>query len=53
MERKEVDEKREKHLRTNEESLWKINDSLRRTNIHLIGISEDAERERGPQSIHS
>ena len=44
-------EKREKQLRTHNERLREINDSLRRKNICLIGIPEEAERERGPQNI--
>ena len=50
MVRKEA-EKREKQLRAHEESLREINDSLRRNNIHLIGIPEEAERGGRPQSI--
>ena len=45
MVRKEAEEKREKQLRAHEERLREINDSLRRKNIHLIGIPEEAERE--------
>ena len=46
MVRMETEEKREKQLRDHEERLKEINDSLRRKNIHLIGIPEEAERER-------
>ena len=49
MERKEAEEKREKQLRAHEERLRRINDSLRRKNIGLIGIPEKTQR--GPQSI--
>ena len=45
LERKDTEEKREKQLRTHEERLKEINDSLRRKNIHLIGIPEETERE--------
>ena len=51
MVRKEAEEKREKQLRDHEESLREINDSLRRKNLHKIGVPEEAKRERGPQSI--
>ena len=51
MGRKEADEKREKQLRAYEERLREINDSLRKKNIHLIEIPEEAERKRRPQSI--
>ena len=46
MVRKEAEEKREKQLRRHEERFREINDSLRRRNIYLIGIPEEAERER-------
>ena len=52
MARKEAEEKREKQLKDHEERLREINDSLRRKkNLHLIGVPEDAERARGPESI--
>ena len=40
-----VEEKREKQLRAHEERYREISDSLRRKNICLIGIPEQAERE--------
>ena len=49
--RKEAEEKREKQLRDHEERLREINDNLRSKNLCVIGVPEDAERERGPQSI--
>ena len=51
MARKEAEENREKQLRTHEERLREIKNSLRRKNIRLIGIPEEAERDRGPQNI--
>ena len=33
------------------ERLRKINDSLRRKNLLLIGVPEGAKRDRGPESI--
>ena len=51
MVRKEAEEKREKQLKDHEERLRAINDSLRRKNLHLIGVPENAERNRGPKSI--
>ena len=38
-------------IRVNEERLREINDSLRRKNIHIIGVPETVERDRGPESI--
>ena len=49
--RKEAEEKREKQLKNHEERLREINDSLRRKNLHIIGVPEGAERARGPESI--
>ena len=51
MVRKEAEEKREKQLRAHEERLREINDGLRRKNLHIIGIPEEAEGERGAQNI--
>ena len=50
MARKKAEEKREKKLKDHEERLREINDSLRRKNLHLIGVPEGAERDRGPES---
>ena len=52
MERKEAEEKREKQLRIHKERLWELNDSLRRNNIHLIGIPEEVERERENHKVY-
>ena len=38
-------------IRVNEERLREINDSLRRKNLHIIGVPESAERVRGPECI--
>ena len=40
MARKEAQEKREKQLKDRKERLREINDSLRRNNLHLIGVPE-------------
>ena len=44
MARKEAEEKREKQLKDHEERLREINDSLRRKNLRLIGVTEGAKR---------
>ena len=49
MARKEAEGKRK--TRAHEEQLREINDSFRRKNLYIIGIPEEAERERGPQSV--
>ena len=51
MARKEAKENREKQLKDHEERLWEINKSLRRKNLCIIGNSENADRDRGPESI--
>ena len=49
--RKETEEKREKQSKDHENRIREINDSLRRKNLHLIGVPEGAERDRGPESV--
>ena len=34
-----------------EERLREINDRLRRKNLHLIGVPEGTERDRGPENV--
>ena len=51
MARRGTEEKRAKQLKDHEDRLREINDSLIRTNLCLIGVPEDAERDRGPESI--
>ena len=51
MVRKEAEEKRGKQLRDHEERLREINKNLRKMNLCIIGIPEEAERERGPKCI--
>ena len=48
---KQTEEEREKQLKDHEERLREINDSLRRKNLHLIGVPEGAERDRGPENV--
>ena len=50
MARKE-NEKNEKQLKDHEERLRKINYSLRKKNLCLIGVPEGAERDKGPENI--
>ena len=51
MVRKEAEVKREKQLRVHKEILREINDTLRRKNIYIIRIPEEAERERTKKYI--
>ena len=47
MEITDVEQKREKRLKTNENSLRELWDNVKRTNICIIGVPEGEERERG------
>ena len=42
-------QKREKRLKTNEESLRELWDNIKRTNIRIIGVPEGDVRERGTE----
>ena len=46
MARRETEEKRDKQLKDHENKLREINDSMRKKNLRLIGVPEDAERDR-------
>ena len=47
-----VEQKREKRLKTNEESLRELWDNIKRTNIHhIIGVSEGEEKEKETEKI--
>ena len=45
MEIMDAEQKREKRLKTNEESLRELWDNAKRTNIRIIGVPEGEERE--------
>uniref|UniRef100_A0A8D0ZQR7 L1 transposable element RRM domain-containing protein n=1 Tax=Sus scrofa TaxID=9823 RepID=A0A8D0ZQR7_PIG len=47
----DVEQKREKRLKTNEESLRELWDNAKHTNIHVIGVPEGEEREKGTEKI--
>ena len=51
MARKEAEEKREKQLKDHEERLREINANLRRKNQCIIGVPENAKRDRGTETI--
>ena len=46
MEIMDAEQKREKRLKTNEESLRELWDNVKCTNIHIIGVPEGEERGR-------
>ena len=47
----DVEQKREKILKTSEESLRELWDNIKHTNIHIIGMPEGEERERDRKNI--
>ena len=51
MAKRETEEKGDKQLKDHEDRLREINDTLRRKNLHLIGVPEGAERDRGPEYV--
>ena len=51
MEITDAEQKREKRLKTNEESLGELWDNVKCTNIHIIGVPEGKEREKGTEKI--
>ena len=48
---KNAEQKREKRLKTNEESLRDHWDNVKRTNIRIIGVPEGEERDKGTETI--
>ena len=51
MEITDVEQKREKRLKRNEDTLRELWDNVKRTNIHVIGVPEGEEREKEPEKI--
>ena len=51
METMDAEQKREKRLKTNEEHLGELWDNVKRTNIHIIGVPEGQEGEKGTENI--
>ena len=47
----DAEQKREKRLKTNEESLREFWDNVKCTNIHIIEVPEGEEREKGTEKI--
>ena len=47
----DVEQKREQSLETNEESLRELWDNVKCSNIHIIGVPEGEEREKGTEKI--
>ena len=51
MEIMDAEQKREKRLKTNEESLRDLWDNVKRSNSRRIGVAEGKEREKGTEKI--
>ena len=47
----DTEQKREKRLKTNEESLRELWENVKCTNIHIIGVTEGEEREKETEKI--
>ena len=47
----DAEQKREKRLKTNEESLRELWDKLKCSTINIIGVPEGEEREKGTEKI--
>jgi len=47
----DAEQKREKRLKTNEESLRELWDNIKFSNIHIIGVPEGEEREKETEKI--
>ena len=46
-----VEQNKEKRMKRNEDSLRDLWDNIKCNNIHIIGVPEGEEREKGPQKI--
>ena len=46
-----AEQNKEKRMKRNEDSLRDLWDNIKRNNIHIVGVPEGEEREKGPQKI--
>ena len=46
-----VEQNKEKRMKRNEDRLRDLWDNIKRNNIHIIGVPEGEEREKGPKKI--
>ena len=46
-----AEQTKEKRMKRNEESLRDLWDNIKRKNIHIIGVPEGEQREKGPEKI--
>ena len=47
----DVEQSKEKRMKRNWDSLRDLWDNIKHTNIHIIGVPEGEEREKGPEKI--
>ena len=46
-----AEQNKEKKMKRNEDSLRDLWDNIKHTNIHIIGVAEGEEREKGPKKM--
>ena len=46
-----MEQNKEKRMKRNEDSLRELWDNIKCNNIHIIGVPEGEEREKGPENI--
>ena len=46
-----AEQDKEKRMKRNEDSLRDLWDNIKRNNIHILGVPEGEEREKGPEKI--
>ena len=46
-----VEQNKEKRMKRNEDSLRNLWDNIKHTNIHIIGVLEGEERQKGTEKI--
>ena len=51
MEKEEAEKKRDKNIQEQEGRIRELSDVIKRNNIHIIGIPEEEEREKGAEQI--
>ena len=46
-----MEQNKEKRMKSNEDSLRDLWDNIKQTNIQIIGLPEEKEKEKGPEKI--
>ena len=49
--KKETEKKRDKKIQEYEGRIRELSDAIKRNNIHIIGIPEEEEREKGTEGV--